>query len=305
MAEIMIDALDLDEDMEFDQENEVNTGNADVVITSSVKMYLREIGQYDLLSREEEIKLAEAAANGDQKAKDDLVNHNLRLVVSIAKRYMGRGLTLLDLIQEGNMGLIKAVDKYDVSKGFKFSTYATYWIKQAISRAVMDQARNIRIPVHIIELMSNIKKVERDFQQIHGREPKETEVAAALGIEVKKVKEAYTWMKDTTSLDIMVGDDDEDTTVGSFIEDESVVPAFTAIEENDRTTAIRNILDTLNDREKMVIVRRFGIGLDRAETLDEIGKELGLSRERIRQIEAAALRKLRNPRRANLLKEFF
>ena len=304
MAEIMIDALDLDEDMEFDQENEVNTGNADVVITSSVKMYLREIGQYDLLSREEEIKLAEAAANGSQKAKDDLVNHNLRLVVSIAKRYMGRGLTLLDLIQEGNMGLIKAVDKYDVSKGFKFSTYATYWIKQAISRAVMDQTRNIRIPVHIIELMSNIKKVERDFQQAHGREPKEAEVAAVLGIEVKKVKEAYTWMKDTTSLDIMVGDD-EDTTVGSFIEDESVVPAFTAIEENDRTTAIKNILDTLNDREKMVIVRRFGIGLDRAETLDEIGKELGLSRERIRQIEAAALRKLRNPRRANLLKEFF
>lgn len=304
MAEIMIDALDLDEDMEFDQENEVNTDNADVIITSSVKMYLREIGQYDLLSREEEIKLAEAAANGSQKAKDDLVNHNLRLVVSIAKRYMGRGLTLLDLIQEGNMGLIKAVDKYDVSKGFKFSTYATYWIKQAISRAVTDQARNIRIPVHIIELMSNIKKVERDFQQAHGREPKEAEVAAALGIEVKKVKEAYAWMKDTTSLDIMVGDD-EDTTVGSFIEDESVVPAFTAIEENDRTTAIRNILDTLNDREKMVIVRRFGIGLDRTETLDEIGKELGLSRERIRQIEAAALRKLRNPRRANLLKEFF
>ena len=304
MAEIMIDALDLDEDMEFDQENEINTGSTDVIITSSVKMYLREIGQYDLLSREEEIKLAEAAANGSQKAKDDLVNHNLRLVVSIAKRYMGRGLTLLDLIQEGNMGLIKAVDKYDVSKGFKFSTYATYWIKQAISRAVMDQARNIRIPVHIIELMSNIKKVERDFQQAYGREPKEAEVAAALGIEVKKVKEAYTWMKDTTSLDIMVGDD-EDTTVGSFIEDESVVPAFAAIEENDRTTAIRNILDTLNDREKMVIVRRFGIGLDRAETLDEIGKELGLSRERIRQIEAAALRKLRNPRRANLLKEFF
>ena len=304
MAEVIIDALDLDENMEFDQENEVNAGSADVIITSSVKMYLREIGQYNLLSREEEIKLAEAAANGSQKAKDDLVNHNLRLVVSIAKRYMGRGLTLLDLIQEGNMGLIKAVDKYDVSKGFKFSTYATYWIKQAISRAVMDQARNIRIPVHIIELMSNIKKVERDFQQAHGREPKEAEVAAVLGIEVKKVKEAYTWMKDTTSLDIMVGDD-EDTTVGSFIEDESVVPAFAAIEENDRTTAIRNILDTLNDREKMVIVRRFGIGLDRAETLDEIGKELGLSRERIRQIEAAALRKLRNPRRANLLKEFF
>ena len=168
----------------------------------------------------------------------------------------------------------------------------------------MDQVRNIRIPVHIIELISNIKKVERDFQKVHGYKPKETEVATALGIDVKKVKEAYTWMKDTTSLDIVVGDD-EDATVGSFIEDESVIPAFTAIEENDRSIAIKNILDTLNDREKMVIVRRFGIGLDRAETLDEIGKELGLSRERIRQIEAAALRKLRNPCRANLLKEFF
>lgn len=303
MAEIMIDALDLDEDMEFDQEDEVVTGS-DVMITSSVKMYLREIGQYDLLSREEEIKLAEDAANGSQEAKDALVNHNLRLVVSVAKRYMGRGMSLLDLIQEGNMGLIKAVDKYDVSRGFKFSTYATYWIKQAISRAVMDQARNIRIPIHIIELMSNIKKVEREFQQANGREPKEAEVATALGIEVKKVKEAYSWMKDTTSLDIMVGDD-EDTTIGSFIEDESVVPAFAAIEESDRNAAIQNILDTLGEREKTIIVRRFGIGLDRAETLDEIGKELGLSRERIRQIEAAALRKLRNPRRANLLKEFF
>ena len=302
MAEIMIDALDLDGDMEFDQEDEVVTG-ADVMITSSVKMYLREIGQYDLLSREEEIKLAEDAANGSQEAKDALVNHNLRLVVSVAKRYMGRGMSLLDLIQEGNMGLIKAVDKYDVSRGFKFSTYATYWIKQAISRAVMDQARNIRIPVHIIELMSNIKKVEREFQQANGREPKEAEVAEALSIEVKKVKEAYSWMKDTTSLDIMIGND-EDTTIGSFIEDESVVPAFAAIEESDRNAAIQNILDTLGDRERMVIVRRFGIGLDRAETLDEIGKELGLSRERIRQIEAKALRKLRHPSRSKKLKDY-
>lgn len=304
MTEIMIDALDLDEDMEFDQENETIIEQPDAVVTSSVKMYLREIGKYNLLSREEEIELAEAALKGDKDAKEALINHNLRLVVSIAKRYMGRGLTLLDLIQEGNVGLIKAVDKYDVSKGFKFSTYATYWIKQAISRAVMDQTRNIRIPAHIIEMMSNIKKTEREFQQIHGREPKEAEIAAVLDIEVKKVKEVYAWMKDTTSLDIMVGDD-EDITIGSFIEDESVIPAFAAIEENDRTIAIKNILDTLNDREKMVIVRRFGIGLDRAETLDEIGKELGLSRERIRQIEAVALRKLRNPRRANLLKEFF
>ena len=305
MTEDMIDTLNLDEDMEFDQENEMITdSSSDTIITSSVKMYLREIGQYDLLSREEEVRLAEAAANGNQEAKNDLVNHNLRLVVSIAKHYMGHGLTLLDLIQEGNIGLIKAVDKYDVTKGFKFSTYATYWIKQSISRAVMDQTRNIRIPVHTIELISNIKKVKYNFQQTHGREPKDAEIAAILGIEVKKIKEANSWMKDTTSLDIVIGED-EDATIGSFIEDESVISSFVEVEENDCVTAVKNILDTLNDREKMIITRRFGIGLERAETLDEIGKELGLSRERIRQIEAAALRKLRNPRRANLLKEFF
>lgn len=304
MTEIMIDALDLDEDMEFDQENETIIEQPDAVVTSSVKMYLREIGKYNLLSREEEIKLAEAALKGDKDAKEALVNHNLRLVVSVAKRYMGRGLTLLDLIQEGNVGLIKAVDKYDVSKGFKFSTYATYWIKQAISRAVMDQARNIRIPVHIIEMMSNIKKTEREFQQKNGREPKKEEVAAILNIDLNKIKEIYAWMKDTTSLDIVVGDD-EDVTVGSFIEDESVPNEFVTVEEDDRNVAIRNILDTLNEREKIIITHRFGIGLDRAETLDEIGKKLKLSRERVRQIEEGALRKLRNPRRANLLKEFF
>ena len=304
MTEIMIDALDLDEDMEFDQENETIIEQPDAVVTSSVKMYLREIGKYNLLSREEEIELAEAALKGDKDAKEALVNHNLRLVVSVAKRYMGRGLTLLDLIQEGNVGLIKAVDKYDVSKGFKFSTYATYWIKQAISRAVMDQARNIRIPVHIIEMMSNIKKTEREFQQKNGREPKKEEVAAILNIDLNKIKEIYAWMKDTTSLDIVVGDD-EDVTVGSFIEDESVPNEFVTVEEDDRNVAIRNILDTLNEREKIIITHRFGIGLDRAETLDEIGKKLKLSRERVRQIEEGALRKLRNPRRANLLKEFF
>lgn len=277
---------------------------ADAVTVSSIKMYLREIGQYNLLTRDEEIELAVAASKGDKAAKDKLVNHNLRLVVSIAKRYMGRGLTLLDLIQEGNVGLIKAVDKYEVDKGFKFSTYATYWIKQAISRAIMDQARNIRIPAHIFTLMSNIKKAERDFQQKNGRDPKEKEIAEILGVDLKKIKEIYSWMKDTTSLDIVVGDD-EDVTVGSFIEDESVVPAFVAVEDNDRNEVIQTVLDTLNEREKTVIIRRFGIGRDHAETLDEIGKDLKLSRERIRQIEAAALRKLRNPRRANLLKEFF
>jgi len=278
------------------------TTNVDVTVASSVKMYLKEIGQYNLLTKEEELTLAEAAARGNVAAKNSLVNHNLRLVVSIAKRYMGRGMTLSDLIQEGNIGLIKAVDKYDAARGFRFSTYATWWIKQSISRAVMDQARSIRIPAHTIELMSNIKKVERDFQQKKGRDPKAEEVAAILGIELKKVKDAYSWMKDATSLDIAVGDEGDDTTIGSFIEDESVT--FTGIEDESRNAAIQQVLNTLNERERMVISYRFGIGVERSMTLEEIGKILELSKERVRQIEAGALKKLRNPRRAALLKEF-
>lgn len=274
-----------------------------VNIPSSAKLYLREIGKYEVLSKEKEIELAEAAAEGDQTAKTALINHNLRLVVFIAKRYMGRGLTFLDLIQEGNMGLIKAVDKYDVTKGFKFSTYATYWIKQSISRAIMDKGRNIRIPIHMIELMSNIKKVENDFQQKYDRLPKDVEIAKILNIEVNKIKEARSWIKDTTSLDIVVGDE-EDTTIGSFIEDESANSTFLLVEENDCNLAIQNVLNTLDEREKIVIIRRFGLNQDRPETLDEIGKDLGVSKERVRQIESTALRKLRNPRRAKILKEF-
>lgn len=277
---------------------------SEATTVNSIKVYLNEISQYNLLSKEDEVRYAKAAANGSQEAKDALINHNLRLVVSIAKKYMGRGLTLPDLIQEGNFGLIKATEKYDVDKGFRFSTYATYWIKQSISRAVMDQTRNIRIPIHVIELISKIKKAERDFQQSYNREPKEADVAAVLGLDVKKIKEAYSWMKDTSSLDVVVGDD-EDTTVGSFIEDESVADSFMNIEDDERKEAVQNILNTLNDREQLIIKNRFGIGMNRAKTLDEIGTELGLSRERVRQIEAAALKKLRNPRRAALLKEFF
>lgn len=277
---------------------------SEATTVNSIKVYLNEISQYNLLSKEDEVRYAKAAANGNQEAKNALINHNLRLVVSIAKKYMGRGLTLSDLIQEGNFGLIKATEKYDVDKGFRFSTYATYWIKQSISRAVMDQTRNIRIPIHVIELISKIKKAERDFQQSYNREPKEADVAVALGIDVKKIKEAYSWMKDTSSLDVVVGDD-EDTTVGSFIEDESVADSFMNIEDDERKEAVQNILNTLNDREQLIIKNRFGIGMNRAKTLDEIGKELGISRERVRQIEAAALKKLRNPRRAALLKEFF
>lgn len=305
MAEKMIDALNLDEDIEFNNSDETNvTASSSTPIVSSVKIYLREISRYNLLSKEEEIELAVAAAAGDHKAKQALINHNLRLVVSIAKRYMGRGLVLLDLIQEGNIGLIKAVEHYDVEKGFRFSTYATYWIKQSISRAIMDQARNIRIPIHTIELMSNIKKVEREFEQTHGRMPKEKEVAAALGVDVKKIKDAYEWMKDTTSLDIMVGEDD-DATIGSFIEDESVIPFSASIEEEEKNKAIYAILGTLSERERIVIMKRFGIKQEKAETLDMIGSELHLSKERVRQIEVSALRKLRNPRRTKVLKNFF
>ena len=278
--------------------------NSNAVIVNPVKVYLKGISQYTLLTKEEEIELAKAAAKGNQAAKEKLINHNLRLVVSIAKRYMGHGLPLLDLIQEGNLGLMKAVERYDVNKGFKFSTYATYWIKQAISRGLADQARNIRIPVHMITFMSEIRKFEHDFQQAHNRKPKEAEVAAALKVDIKKIKEAYSWMNDTSSIDIVVGDD-EDVTIESFVEDESAPTAFTSIEDADRNTAIQNILNTLSDREMVVIMRRFGIGSSRAETLDEIGKDFGLSKERIRQIEATALRKLRNPRRAKVLKNFF
>lgn len=276
---------------------------SDIAVASSVKMYLKEIGRYKLLTKEEEIELAEKVKNGNAAAKVTLINHNLRLVVSIAKHYMGRGMSFSDLIQEGNLGLIKAVDKYDLSKGFRFSTYATWWIKQNISRAVMDQGRSIRIPVHVIELMSNIKKVEREFQQKYSREPKEEEIAAILNLDVKKIKDAYASMKDATSLDIMVGDE-EDTTIGSFIEDESVALNFSAIEDEGRNEAIQQVLQTLNERERFIITHRFGLDGGRAMTLDEIGSVLKLSKERIRQLEAGALKKLRNPRRAALLKEF-
>lgn len=280
---------------------EVNDNAATEV--NLIKVYLKDIGKYNLLSREEEMRLAEAASHGDVEAKNALINHNLRLSFSIAKTYMGRGIPLLDLVQEGNKGLIISVDKFDLSKGFRFSTYATYWIKQSISKAIMDQSRNIRIPVHVIELISNIRKFEKTFQQEHGRDPRTSEIAKALSIDEKKIKQAYYWMKDTTSLDVRVGDED-DVTVGSFVEDKTQSESFMSIEDEERSAAIEKILDTLNDREKVIIKRRFGIGQSRPETLEEIGKSLSLSRERVRQLEASALKKLRNPRRAAMLKEF-
>lgn len=290
MAQIVIEDIEIPE--------------MDATSVSSVKLYMKEAGSYALLTKEEEEKLARAFAAGDMFAREALVNHNLRLVISIAKHYMGRGLVLLDLIQEGNCGLMRAVDKFEVEKGFRFSTYATFWIKQAISRAIMEQSRNIRMPVYTIEMMSKVKKAERDLEQRFGREARIEEIAKYLDMKVEKVKEIYSWMKDTTSLDIAVGEDD-DTTIGSFVEDEVAADRFSSIEKEERTKAINTVLDTLNERERFVIERRFGISVSRPCTLEEVGNELNISKERVRQIEAAALRKLRNPRRAKVLKEFF
>ena len=290
MAQIVIEDIEIPE--------------MDATAVSSVKLYMKEAGSYALLTKEEEEKLARAFAAGDMFAREALVNHNLRLVISIAKHYMGRGLALLDLIQEGNCGLMRAVDKFEVEKGFRFSTYATFWIKQAISRAIMEQSRNIRMPVYTIEMMSKVKKAERDLEQRFGREARIEEIAKYLDMKVEKVKEIYSWMKDTTSLDIAVGEDD-DTTIGSFVEDEVAADRFSSIEKKERTKAIDTVLGTLNERERFVIERRFGISVSRPRTLEEVGNELNISKERVRQIEAAALRKLRNPRRAKVLKEFF
>ena len=293
----------LNMEMIEDETFEGEAPNLEAAVGSSVKMYLKEIGEYPLLSKEEECKLAEKAAKGSLKAREALINSNLRLVVYIAKRYEGRGIAFLDMIQEGNLGLIKAVEKFDYTKGYKFSTYATYWIKQAISKAIMEQGRNIRIPINVIERISAIRKIEKEYQQKFERDPSMKEVAAALKLDIKKVKEAYDWMGDTTSLDVAVGDD-EDVTIGSFVEDESVKDSFAAIDNQNQYSGLYEVLNTLSDKEKMVLFRRFGIGRERAETLEEIGKSMKLSRERIRQIEADAMRKMRNPRRANLLKNY-
>lgn len=290
MAQIVIEDIEIPE--------------MDATAVSSVKLYMKEAGSYALLTKEEEEKLARAFAAGDMFAREALVNHNLRLVISIAKHYMGRGLALLDLIQEGNCGLMRAVDKFEVEKGFRFSTYATFWIKQAISRAIMEQSRNIRMPVYTIEMMSKVKKAERDLEQRFGREARIEEVAKYLDMKVEKVKEIYSWMKDTTSLDITVGEED-DTTIGSFVEDEVAADRFSSVEKKERAKAIDIVLGTLDERERFIIERRFGIGVPRSCTLEEVGNELNISKERVRQIEAAALRKLRNPRRAKVLKEFF
>lgn len=280
----------------------VKVATPEAVVDNSIKIYMREMGQFSMLSADEEVKLAHRIAEGDQSAKNELVEANLRLVVSLARHYQGCGLSYQDLIQEGNIGLIKAAEKFDVSKGFRFSTYASWWIKQALSRAIADQSRTIRIPVHMTENINKFKKIERELLNQLNREPKIKEIADAMGISKKQAKEIQSYIVEPTSLDIQVGDDD-DTTIGSFIEDTHFVNPESAYIKESNGDVVNAVLDTLSDREANILRLRFGIGGKKAMTLEEVGKEYGLTRERIRQIEAKALRKLRHPSRANILKE--
>ena len=299
------DALLDNEDMHM-EEDEVDLENIDlsvpegVSIEDPVRMYLKEIGKVPLLSAEEEIELAKRMENGDQAAKKRLAEANLRLVVSIAKRYVGRGMLFLDLIQEGNLGLIKAVEKFDYTKGYKFSTYATWWIRQAITRAIADQARTIRIPVHMVETINKLIRVSRQLLQELGREPTPEEIAEEMNMPVERVLKIS---QEPVSLETPIGEE-EDSHLGDFIQDDNVpVPAdaaaFTLLKEQ-----LVEVLSTLTEREQKVLRLRFGLDDGRARTLEEVGKEFSVTRERIRQIEAKALRKLRHPSRSRKLKDY-
>jgi RNA polymerase primary sigma factor len=302
---------DNDEDilLEVDDEDEVEVEKIDlsvpdgVSIEDPVRMYLKEIGKVPLLSAEEEIELAKRMELGDQEAKKRLAEANLRLVVSIAKRYVGRGMLFLDLIQEGNLGLIKAVEKFDYRKGYKFSTYATWWIRQAITRAIADQARTIRIPVHMVETINKLIRVSRQLLQELGREPTPEEIAAEMNMPVDRVREILKISQEPVSLETPIGEE-EDSHLGDFIQDDNVpVPAdaaaFTLLKEQ-----LEEVLGTLTEREQKVLTLRFGLEDGRARTLEEVGKEFNVTRERIRQIEAKALRKLRHPSRSRKLKDY-
>ncbi|MBQ7255529.1 MAG: RNA polymerase sigma factor RpoD [Oscillospiraceae bacterium] len=277
---------------------------AEYNLDDPVRMYLKEIGQVKLLTADEEVELAKRIAEGDENAKEQLTTANLRLVVSIAKKYSGRGLHILDLIQEGNTGLIRAVDKFDYTKGNKFSTYATWWIRQAITRAIADQARTIRVPVHMVEVINKATRCNRKLVQELGREPTMEEVAAELHLPVEKIIEANRTAADTLSLDTPVGDE-EDTTIGSFVEDDNTPGPADATSDTLLAEALSNILDTLTHREAEVLRMRFGMYDGRTHTLEEVGQIFGVTRERIRQIENKAIRKLRHPSRAKKIKDFY
>lgn len=277
---------------------------AEYNLDDPVRMYLKEIGQVKLLSADEEVELAKRVASGDKVAKDKLTEANLRLVVSIAKKYSGRGLHILDLIQEGNTGLIRAVDKFDWTKGNKFSTYATWWIRQAITRAIADQARTIRVPVHMVEVINKATRCNRKLVQELGREPTMEEIAKELNLPVEKIIEANRTAADTLSLDTPVGDE-EDTTIGSFVEDDNTPGPADATSNALLAEALSEILGTLTDREADVLRMRFGMYDGRTHTLEEVGQIFGVTRERIRQIENKAIRKLRHPSRAKKIKDFY
>ena len=272
-------------------------------ISDPVRMYLKEIGRTPLLKFNDEIDLAKRYEKGERAAKQKLIESNLRLVVSIAKKYIGRGLSLLDLIQEGNQGLIRAVEKYDWRKGFKFSTYATWWIRQAITRAIADQARTIRIPVHMVETINRYLKLSRRLMQEFGREPTPEEIAEAMEIDVTKVREIMKVSQEPTSLATPVGDD-EDSLLGDFIQDTTQPSPYDAASRELLKEHLEEVLHTLSDREKRVLILRFGLEDGRPRTLEEVGVEFGVTRERIRQIEAKALRKLRHPSRSKKLKDY-
>lgn len=306
------DSLMLDDDAELDKlddEEEIELDKIDlsvpegVSIEDPVRMYLKEIGKVSLLTADEEIELAKRMEQGDEDAKKRLAEANLRLVVSIAKRYVGRGMLFLDLIQEGNLGLIKAVEKFDYRKGYKFSTYATWWIRQAITRAIADQARTIRIPVHMVETINKLIRVSRQLLQELGREPTPEEIAEEMDMNVDRVREILKISQEPVSLETPIGEE-EDSHLGDFIQDDNVpVPAdaaaFTLLKEQ-----LIEVLGTLTEREQKVLRLRFGLDDGRARTLEEVGKEFNVTRERIRQIEAKALRKLRHPSRSRKLKDY-
>ena len=272
-------------------------------ISDPVRMYLREIGRVPLLKFEQEIDLAKKIEKGDRAAKKKLIESNLRLVVSIAKKYVGRGMSFLDLIQEGNQGLIRAVEKYDWRRGYKFSTYATWWIRQAITRAIADQARTIRIPVHMVETINRFIRTSRRLMQELGREPAPEEVAQALGVDVAKIREIVKVSQEPTSLEAPVGDE-EDSHLGDFIQDTTQPTPYDAATHQLLKEHMEEVLSTLSDREKRVLILRFGLDDGRPRTLEEVGREFNVTRERIRQIEAKALRKLRHPSRSKKLKDY-
>ena len=310
--EIVEDLIDLedDEDDEFEhdsEEEEIDLSAIDILegvgTEDPVRMYLKEIGKIPLLSADEERILAENMEAGDIEAKKKLAETNLRLVVSIAKRYVGRGMQFLDLIQEGNMGLMKAVEKFDFRRGFKFSTYATWWIRQAITRSIADQARTIRIPVHMVETINKLVRIERQLVQELGREPTNEEISEHMGIEVDKVNEIRKIAQEPVSLETPIGEED-DSHLGDFIEDETAIAPDEAANFSMLKEQLNQVLSTLSDREKKVLELRFGLNDGTPRTLEEVGKEFEVTRERIRQIEAKALRKLKHPSRSQKLKDF-